>query len=153
VSLYDQQPYLLFLKNERPGLRSVHSQVLQNITVRLDLAFQAFLRRVKAGDHPGYPRFRGLGRYHSLTYPQAPSGCKLVGDRLHLSKIGNVRVLLHRPLEGTPKTVTVGVSSTGKSHDLVDTGGEEVLPGSEWDGHTWSGSARCPLPTTLCPAG
>src|SRR5207247_1947953 len=39
---------------------------------------------------------------------------KLVGAQLQLSKIGNVSVVLHRPLEGVPKTVTIKRSSTGK---------------------------------------
>jgi len=63
--------------------------------MRVDLAFKAFFRRVKAGENPGYPGFKGKGRYDSFTYPQ--SGFKLEGDRLHLSKIGDVKVLLHRP--------------------------------------------------------
>jgi putative transposase len=53
----------------------VQSQVLQNVAVRIDLAFQAFFRRVKAGEpDPGYPRFRGRGRYDSLTFPRCRSG-------------------------------------------------------------------------------
>jgi putative transposase len=87
---------------------------LQNVAVRLDQAFQAFFRRVKAGDTPGYPRFRGAGRYNSLTYPQYGNGAQLAGDRLFLAKIGSVPVVLHRPLEGAPKTVTIRRASTGK---------------------------------------
>lgn len=60
VRLYDQQAELPGLKAERPSLASVHSQVLQNVAVRIDLAFQAFFRRVReGGGKPGYPRFRG----------------------------------------------------------------------------------------------
>ena len=114
LSLYDQQKTLPPLKIARPSLDTVHAQVLQNVAVRIDLALQAFFRRVKAGEEPGYPRFRGEHRYDSFTFPQAPSGCKLTGDVLHLSKIGAVRVVLHRPLEGTPKTCTIKRSSTGK---------------------------------------
>jgi putative transposase len=114
LRLYGQLGTLPALKVERPALASVHSQVLQNVGVRIDLAFKAFFRRVKAGEKPGYPRFRGRDRYDSFCYPQAPSGCKLAGDRLTLSGIGTVRVRLHRPLEGKPKTVCVRRSSTGK---------------------------------------
>ena len=79
-SLYDQQAALPDLKQERPSLATVHSQVLQNVAVRVDLAFQAFFRRVRAGEkEPGYPRFRGKGRYDSFCYPQ--SGFKVVGER------------------------------------------------------------------------
>lgn len=119
VSLYDQHPYLIVLKADRPSLTHVHSQVLQNVAVRLDLAFQAFFRRVKAGEAPGYPRFHGMGRYTSLTYPQYGNGARLHGAQLQLSKVGNVRVVLHRPLEGTPKTVTLTVSSTGKWYAAI----------------------------------
>ena len=114
ITLYDQNKRLPFLKAERPSLEAVHSQVLQNVALRIDLAFKAFFRRVRAGETPGYPRFRGAGWYDSFCYPQVPNGCKLEGDRLHLSKIGAVRVVLHRPLEGTPKTVCIRRSSTGK---------------------------------------
>src|SRR6266542_1391582 len=114
LRLFDQLGTLPALKAARPALAAVHSQVLQNVGVRIDLAFQAFFRRVKAGETPGYPRFRGRDRYDSFCYPQAPSGCKLVGDRLTLSGIGTVRVVLHRPLEGPPKTVCIRRSPTGK---------------------------------------
>src|SRR5437763_10859816 len=106
LSCYEQQSTYAILKQERPTLERVHSQVLQNVAVRIDLAFKAFFRRVQAGEEPGYPRFRGVGRYDSLTYPQYGNGAKLVGNFLHLSKIGTVEVVLHRSIEGTPKTVT-----------------------------------------------
>jgi putative transposase len=114
VSLYDQHAQLPELKAARPSLSTVHSQVLQNVAVRIDLAFKAFFRRCKSGEKPGYPRFRGPNRYDSFCFPQAPSGCKLEGSHLHLSKIGTVRVVLHRPLEGTPRTVCLRRSSIGK---------------------------------------
>lgn len=80
--------------------------------MRVDLAFKAFFQRVKAGENPGYPRFKERDRYDSFTYKQ--SGFKLDGDRLHLSKIGEVRIVLYRPIEGTIKTLTIRRSSTGK---------------------------------------
>ena len=52
-------------------LKDVHSQVLQEVVKRVDLAFQAFFRRVKSGEKPGYPRFKGHGRYDSITYTQS----------------------------------------------------------------------------------
>jgi putative transposase len=117
VKLYDQQAELPRLKVERPALATVHSQVLQNVAARIDLAFQAFFRRVReGGEKLGYPRFRGQGRYDSITFPQVPIGCKLDAEtkRVRLTHIGNVKIILHRPLEGVPKTATVTRSSTGK---------------------------------------
>ncbi len=116
LRLYDQQATLPALKAARPALASVQSQVLQNVAVRIDLAFQAFFRRVRVGETPGYPRFRGTGRYDSITYPQVPVGCKLDAEarRLRLHGVGQVEIILHRPLEGTPKTATITRSRTGK---------------------------------------
>jgi putative transposase len=116
LRLYDQQATLPALKTGRPLLAAVQSQVLQNVAVRIDLAFQAFFRRVKADEKPGYPRFRGKGRYASITYPQVPVGCKLEAEahRLRLYGVGLVKIILHRPLEGMPKTATISRSSTGK---------------------------------------
>ncbi|HEX6543222.1 MAG TPA: transposase [Ktedonobacterales bacterium] len=116
LRLYDQQATLPAYKAARPALAEVQSQVLQNVAVRIDLAFQAFFRRVRTGETPGYPRFRGTGRYASITYPQVPVGCKLDAEarRLRLHGVGLVKIILHRPLEGTPKTATISRSSTGK---------------------------------------
>jgi len=114
LSLYDQIGTLPSLKKIRPTLSTVYSQTLQNVAVRIDLAFQAFFRRVKHGENPGYPRFKGKGQYSSLTFPQWNSGCDLTGNGLRLSKIGTVPIVLHRPVEGKIKTCTILRSSTGK---------------------------------------
>jgi putative transposase len=110
LSRYDTIKMLPEWKAEKPSLTDVHSQVLQEVCTRVELAFKAFFRRVKAGETPGYPRFRSYGRYDSFTYPQ--SGFKwLASDgkwvRLRLSKIGDVKIRLHRSTVGTIKTLTV----------------------------------------------
>lgn len=107
LSYYKTAKLLPFWKANKPALSRVHSQVLQNAMIRVDLAFQAFFRRVKAGEKPGYPRFKSFGCYDSLTYPQYGNGVKLDGNTLTLSKVGAVQVNLHRPLEGEIKTVTI----------------------------------------------
>src|SRR5713101_2593300 len=77
--LYQQQKTYSLLKVERPSLDIVHSQVLQNVAVRVDLAFKAFFRRCKEhAEKPGVPRFKGKGRYDSFTYPQ--SGFSITHD-------------------------------------------------------------------------
>jgi putative transposase len=107
MHLHDTQKLLPGWKQDRPALKQVHAQVLQEVQVRVDRAFRAFFRRVKAGDRPGYPRFKGRGWYDSFTYPQYGNGVKLAGNRVYLSKIGWVRFKQHRPLKGTIKTVTL----------------------------------------------
>ena len=80
-SRYDQSNTLKILKLEQLFLNNIHSQVLQNISTRVDLAFRAFFRRVKTGgSKPGYPRFHSKFRYDSFTYPQ--SGFKLLKNVL-----------------------------------------------------------------------
>ena len=111
LSKYQQSMFLPELKDERSSLENVHSQVLQNVVDRLEKAFQAFFRRCKAGENPGFPRFRGAHRYNSFCYPQ--SGFALVGNTLKLSKIGTIRLKLHRPIEGKLKTCTLRRNSSG----------------------------------------
>ncbi len=100
-------------KKDHPELRTVHSQVLQNVAVRVDLAFQSFFRRVKkndgkAGETPGYPRLKGVGQYDSITYPQ--SGFKVDDSSVWLSLFGRpiqVKAKIHRPVVGHVRTCTV----------------------------------------------
>ena len=112
--LYDQIKTLPALKISRPSLTLCNAQTLQNVAVRVDLAFQAYFRRVRAGEKPGYPRFKGYGRYDSLTFPQAESSCEVKNGKLKVSKVGNVAIKLHRPIEGQVKTATLLRASTGK---------------------------------------
>ena len=95
----NQLPQIKQLREEFSG---VHSQVLQQTLKRLQLAFDNFFRRRKAGPPAGYPRFRSRRRYDSFTYPQ--SGWRLENRKLYLSKIGSCRVHLSRPIEGQIKT-------------------------------------------------
>jgi putative transposase len=114
LSLYQQQATFGRLKTERPSLLSVHSQVLQNVAVRVDLAFKAFCRRVRAhAKERGYPRFKGRDRYDSFTFPQ--SGFSITHDeRVVLSKVGAIKMVYHRPMPGKIKTLTIHRSATGK---------------------------------------
>lgn len=105
LSKYQQLMFLPEFKQERPALEKLHSQVLQNVVDRLDKAFQSFFRRVKKGETPGFPRFRGKHRYNSFCYPQ--SGFSVEGNTLKLSKIGTIRIKMHRPILGEVKTCTL----------------------------------------------
>jgi putative transposase len=87
--------------------RGVHSHVLQVVVADLDKAFQAFFRRVKAGETPGYPRFKGRNRFDSFGFKEYGNGFKVDGRRLKLAGIGRVAVRWHRPLEGRIKTVRI----------------------------------------------
>lgn len=132
LSRNTQNNHLTQWKAKFPELSTVHSQVLQNISERVELAFQAFFRRVKAGETPGYPRLKGRGVYDSITFPQADkTGVKLQGDVLSLSKIGQVRCIVHRPLIGKIKNCTIR-RQAGKWFACFVCGYEpEPLPKSE----------------------
>ncbi|MDD1760640.1 MAG: transposase, partial [Methanothrix sp.] len=90
----------------------VHSQVLQDVVLRVNLAFRAFFRRVQSGEEVGYPRFKGKNRYDSISYTQ--SGFSIDGNTLWLSKIGEIKFYLHRPIKGYVKRLTIRRSSTKK---------------------------------------
>ena len=108
ISYFDQSKSIPSLKKQRPSLNNVYSQVLQNVADRVDKAFQGFFRRVKAKNgKAGYPRFKGFNRYDSFTYKQAGFGWSIENNRLKLSKIGSIKIKLHRSIAGTLKTCTI----------------------------------------------
>ncbi len=117
ISCYNQIKKIPKLKKERLELAKVYSQTLQDVVRRLDKAFQNFFRRVEENKNGkrqkvGYPRFKGKYRYDSFAYPQ--KGFELKGNRLNLSKMGDLKIRLHRELEGNIKTLTIRRSRTNK---------------------------------------
>lgn len=107
VSKKEQLRQVKVLKATNPYAESIHSHVLQVVVADLDKAFRAFFRRAKAGEKPGYPRFKGRHRFDSFGLKEYGNGFNLDGKRLRISGIGRVRVRWHRPLEGTIKTLRV----------------------------------------------
>ena len=107
ISYYEQKRDLPEIKDLREEYQDIHSQVLQDVLLRLKRAFDGFFRRIEQGQDPGFPRFQGRNRYSSFTYPQV-GGFSLTHDnRVCLSKIGSIKLKLHRPMQGTPKTCTI----------------------------------------------
>ncbi len=123
---YETNNLLPGWKVEKPELCDVFSQVLQNAQERVDLGIKAFFRRVKSGEEPGYPRFRGKGWYDSFTYPQF--GFKLESGMLHLSKIGDVKIKMHRQIKGKIKRLTIRRSATGKWFACFSVETDDVNP-------------------------
>jgi transposase len=108
ISYNDQSAQLPEIKEIRQEYTRIHSQVLQDVLKRVDKAMKAFFKRVKNGQKPGYPRFQGKNRFDSFTYPQA--GFSLTHDnRLCLSKIGTIKIKMHREVTGRVKTCTIKV--------------------------------------------
>ncbi|MBS0607687.1 MAG: helix-turn-helix domain-containing protein [Verrucomicrobia bacterium] len=94
LTKYQQLMFLPELKLERPSLNSVHSQILQDVVVRLDKSFQNFFRRCKTREKAGFPRFRGYYRYSSFCYPQ--SGKSDGRQILAIKKAENIRKSIYR---------------------------------------------------------
>ena len=109
---YEQQKMFPQWSKQFPEVGNVHSQVLQNVAVRVDLAYRAFFRRVQAGEGkiertPGFPHMKGDG-YDSFCYPQ--SGFKVGDSTVSLSLFGRqekVKAKLHRPVVGKVKTCCI----------------------------------------------
>lgn len=101
VSYPQQWAHFRDLRNANPDtLGYLNATSVQQMLRRLDKAFVAFFRRVKAGETPGFPRFKGRDRFHSLEYRHG-DGCKLrMGERvmLYIQNVGEVKVKYHRPL-------------------------------------------------------
>lgn len=97
INYYDQANDLSGSKTDFQ--KDVFSQVLQNVLKRVDRSFKNFFNGF------GYPRFQGRDRYNSFTFPQ--KGFELKDGKLNLSKIGNIKIILHREIEGKIKTCTI----------------------------------------------
>lgn len=99
-----QQDQLPSVKEVRPEYKDIDAHVLQDVLRRLDKAYQAFFARHKQGH--GFPKFHKSRDYGSITFPD-PAKKRLVGNRVYLPKIGTIKIVLHRPVEGDIKTTTL----------------------------------------------
>lgn len=86
---YEDQAAMLTVERKNGNFLGIYAHCLQDVLRRLDKSFKAFFRRVKAGENPGYPRFKGRGWYKSFTYPDTETGYKMEGSKLTLCKDRN----------------------------------------------------------------
>ena len=106
INYYDQAGQLKQMRAE--GLIGVANfSCCQDILRRLNKAFKAFFGRIKRGERPGFPRFKSSRRYDSLTFPSYGDGCKLDGKVVRIQGVGEIKVKLHRPVQGKIKTVSI----------------------------------------------
>jgi putative transposase len=109
VSYGDQSAQLKEIRAVRPDVAAWSFSSQQATLRRLNRAFAAFFRRVRAGETPGYPRFKPAHRFASVEWPKDGDGCRWRPDtrRVHLQGIGQVKVTVHRAVEGRIKTIQV----------------------------------------------
>lgn len=129
-----QQETLKANKAKYPQVKEVHSQVAQEVLFRVERTFNNFFRRVQAGEKPGYPRYKGPEQYKSLTFTQFGDGlgASFQNDKLKLSKLGLVKIDLHRKIYGKVKTCTIKREQSGKWYAIVAVEEYPVLYSPNW---------------------
>jgi putative transposase len=107
----EQSRWFTIQRSENPHYSRINFSSAEQTLRNLEKAFQAFYRRVKAGQSPGYPRFRSRDTFQSFTFkmPKWSDGCRVIDGKLRLQHIGTIRVRWHRelPADGKIKTVTI----------------------------------------------
>ena len=94
---YSQKASLTQLKVDRPWYKEMHSQVLQEVPKKVEITFERWLKGDSKGKKSGRPRFKGVGQYKTFTYPQFKRH-HFANNKITLSKIGDVKVIVHRPI-------------------------------------------------------
>jgi putative transposase len=107
INYYDQANQLKEIR-ANGDLALANFSCCQDVLRRVDKAFKGFFARIKRGQKAGYPRFRAVSRYDSITFPSYGDGCRLLeNDKLRVQDVGQIKLKLHRPIEGNIKTVMV----------------------------------------------
>ena len=113
---------------ENANYLKLYSQTRCEIEYRLKKAYQNFFRRCKENKgKKGFPRFKSRDRYNSLTYPQDNGSFSIEKNRLRISRIGTMKIELHRAIEGQIKTLTIK-REAGKYYAVFTTSTEKVIP-------------------------
>jgi putative transposase len=106
VSYGDQSAELRHMRVEGLLDATTNFWSQQAVLKRLDRAFTAFYRRCKAGEAPGYPRFRSRARYDTLDFSFAGNagGIALTdAGRLRVQGVGHIKIKRHRPIPAEAK--------------------------------------------------
>lgn len=114
LSYYDQKKELVELKNVVPCYKNIYSQVLADVIGRLDQSYEHFFRRLKTDEKPGFPKLKNKNDYNSFTYPQGGFELDTAKNKLWLSKIGDIKIKLHRNIDGEIKNCIIVRKATGK---------------------------------------
>lgn len=106
VSVYELKKLLPIMKKTEQfsWMSDIDSTALQNAVINLDKAYKHFFRRAKAGEKAEFPRWKSR---HDSRQSFQSSTAKVKDGKLYLPKIGLVKAVFHRGIEGTVKTVTV----------------------------------------------
>jgi putative transposase len=112
ISYADQANQLKAIRQFDEDAAWVNFSSVQQTLRRLDKAFQAFFRRIRAGEKPGYPRYKGRQWFNAVCYVYN-DGLRLAGQRLSIQRVGKVRLFQHRPLPDDAKIKMVVIKRDG----------------------------------------
>lgn len=124
---FSQQASLTQLKQDRPWYKSIHSQVLQEVPKRVEIAFDKWLAGDSNGKKSGRPRFKAQGQYKTFTYPQFKQH-HFANGRITLSKIGDVKVIVHRQVPDGFEIKTVSVTRKSNGYYITLSLVEQTIP-------------------------
>ena len=118
LGYYDQQNELPALKVVMPEYIPLGSHALQETVRRVDRAFQAFYRRVKRGEKPGFPRYKSRKSFVGFGYPDKAGwrferGANGRHGVLHLSNLGAIKVRGKPRQWGEPRQVVLTRTAHG----------------------------------------
>ncbi len=117
ITRYDTQSLIVKLKKEHPELKKVYSKVLQMVNYQLWSNIKALREIKKKGKKVGKLRYKTGNSFKTLNFNQ--SGFKIKENRLILSKVGSIRIKLHRPIMGRVKGVVIKRAKSGKWFAIV----------------------------------
>lgn len=138
---FSEQATLTQLKKDRPWYKSIHSQVLQEVPKKVEIAFDRWLKgdtnaKLATGSIPGgrlcgkrsgKPRFKGKGQYKTFTYPQFKKE-HFQKDKITLSKVGIVKVIVHRQIPDGFDIKTVSVTKKADGYYITLSLDDKTVP-------------------------
>ncbi len=124
---YSQKASLTQLKVDRPWYKEIHSQVLQQVPKKVEITFKRWLKGDSNGKKSGRPRFKGVGQYKTFTYPQFKRH-HFANNKITLSKIGDVKVIVHRPIPVGFDIKTVSVTKKADGYYVTLSLDDQTVP-------------------------
>ena len=124
---YSQKASLTQLKVDRPWYKEIQSQVLQEVPKKVEITFERWLKGDSNGKKSGRPRFKGVGQYKTFTYPQFKRH-HFANNKITLSKIGDVKVIVHRPIPVGFDIKTVSVTKKADGYYVTLSLDDQTVP-------------------------
>ncbi|MEH2374061.1 MAG: transposase [Nostoc sp.] len=126
-SYYNQKASLTSLKVNRAWYKNIHSQVLQEVPKKVEITFDRWLKGNINGKKSGRPRFKGVGQYKTFTFPQFKRH-HFANNIITLSKIGDIKVIVHRQIPDGFDIKTVSVTKKADGYYVTLSLDDKTVP-------------------------